>query len=234
MPATKITGLGAGASQGAMNDLAELFFQQTGNSIHFVYAPVGSIVEKIAAGANADIIVLTDQALAFLTKEGRVRSWPIVEVGKVGVGIAVRAGTTLPDISTPAAFRKTLLAAESIVYADPSKGASSGIHFASVLNKLEIAEEVKKKSFCLSGGYSVMEAVAGGKAKLGIQQMTEIVPVKGITLVGPLPAELQKVTTYMAGIMSANTASDEALRFLHLAGSQAAADMFRKAGFGMY
>lgn len=234
MSVIEITGLSAGAAQGAIGTLAELFFQETGNTVNFLYAPVGSIMEKIAGGAAADIIVLTEQTLGALARQAKVRPWPLVMIGKVGVGVAVREKALLPDIATAAALRQTLLAAESVVFADPAKGASSGIHFLTVLEKLGIVEEVKKKSICLSGGYSVMEAVAEGRAELGVQQMTEIVPVKGITLVGPLPPELQKVTTYMAGIMSATTVSDEALSFIRFASTQSASDVFSGAGFGMY
>lgn len=227
----KITALSAGAAREVMTCLAAEFFRQTGNEVLFTFAPVGAIAMKVAGGETADIVVVSEQAMEKLVRQGKVLTETVVELGRVGVGVAVRDGVQVPDISTAEAFRQTLLAAASLVYADPAKGASSGIHFAVLLDKLGIAEAVKKKSILLPGGYAIMELVAEGKAELGIQQITEILPVKGVKLAGPLPPALQKITTYAAGIMTAAVKPDIAASFVAFATGPAAEQSFSAAGF---
>lgn len=229
-----LTVLSAGAAQAAIGYLMEIFLQETGSQIQVTFAPAGSIVEKIHGGETADIVVLTDQSLQKLRQQGTIMPDTIIGIGRVGVGIAVREGQPIPDISTTESFRQVLLNAKSIVYADPRKGASSGIHFANVLERLGIQTAVQTKSHCLSGGYSVMEAVAAGSAEIGVQQATEIIPVKGVTLVGMLPSELQKVTTYTAGVMTTTTMPELARQFAGLAGKAAAKGCFDRFGFGLY
>lgn len=227
----KISVYSAGAARSGMTSLAEAFFKETGYVVNLTFAPVGAIVKRLADGETTDIVVLTDRALEELVRQGKVVSDTVIEIGKVGVGIAVQAGMPAPDISTSAAFRQAILAAKSLAYADPAKGASSGIHFASVLEKMGIADDVKEKCICLTGGYEVAEFVAEGKAELGIQQISEIIPVKGVTLVGPLPSGLQKITTYAAGIMKAVSAPDIVASFLSFAATPIAAHAFITAGF---
>lgn len=147
----------------------------------------------------------------------------------MGVGVAVKQGTALPDVSTPEALRQTLLRAKSITYMDPQKG-TSGKHFATVLEQLGIAEQVKTKTTLGDVGY-VLEPVARGDIELGVQQITEILPVNGAVLVGPLPASLQKITTY--SVLLGAKAGDNKLaqdfnRFLQ---TPQAAQVFKRKGF---
>jgi molybdate transport system substrate-binding protein len=134
---------------------------------------------------------------------------PLV-IARVGVGIAVKEGTRKPDISNAEALKKTLLAVKSITYPDPSKGGASGIHFSSVIEKLGIAEPIKAKSI-LGANPVVCASVATGEVEMCVHQISEIIPVKGLTLVGPLPKEVQKVTTF-AVAASANAVSPDAAR----------------------
>jgi len=224
----------AGAAREVMTCLAETFFKETGYEVQFTFAPVGAIMKRLADGEMADIVILTDRLLEELVRQDKVVSDTVTEIGRVGVGIGVQDGASSPDVSTSEAFRQTLLAAKSLVYADPAKGASSGIHFAAILEELGIADDVKKKSICLTGGYEIMEVVAKGKAELGIQQISEIIPVKGVTLVGPLPPGLQKITVYAAGVMKTASAPDIAAIFISFVASPAAAHVFIKTGFGKY
>ena len=128
------------------------------------------------------------------------------------MGVAVKEGAPRPDIATTEAFKKALLAAKSVAFVDPTRG-TSGRHFAAVMEKLGIAAEMKPKSKTLPGGF-VAELVAKGEAELAVHQITEILPVKGVVLVGPLPPELQKVTIYQAAATTKARDADAARAFL--------------------
>jgi molybdate transport system substrate-binding protein len=133
-----------------------------------------------------------------------------LDIARTAIGVAVREGAPKPDISTVDAFKRALLEAKSIVYNDPAIGATSGIHFASVLQRLGIADAVKSKSVLWQGGYAA-EAILKGQAELCVHQISELLPVKGVVMVGPLPAELNKVTTYSSSLLP--SASDAGRAF---------------------
>ena len=225
--------LSAGAVTEVMTRLAQDFQSKTGHTLKFTFEPVGTIISLMDGGETGDIIILTNKAINDLEKKGLITSQSIVEIGRTGIGVAVKEGAPLPDISTTDAFRQTLLSAASLVYADPAKGASSGIYFANLLQRMGIAEAVKEKTFLRPGGY-VVELVAEGKAEIGIHQITEILPVKGVKLVGPLPAELQNITTYAAGISNTAKQPEVAKQFLTFVIRPENAPLFKKLGFGSY
>lgn len=205
--AAEIHLLAGGAVQETMTELTKLFERDTGHKVVATFGPMGTLQEKIAGGARADLLVMTGSALDEVEKKGAVLGGR-KELGRVGIGVAVREGAPKPDISTPDKLRAALLAAKSITYADPARGATSGMHFASVLEKLGIKDQVASKTKLQVGGF-VVELVAKGEVEMGIQQMSEIVPVKGVTLLGPLPGDLQRVTPYIA-VVPKNAASGEA------------------------
>ena len=124
----------------------------------------------------------------------------------------VREGAPKPDVSTVDAFKKALLDAKSVSYIDPASGGSSGIYVGKLLQRLGIAEQVKPKEKLKHGGY-VADVISSGQAELGIHQISEIVPAPGVTLVGPLPKEIQNYTDYAAGI-GPDTKYPEAARAL--------------------
>jgi molybdate transport system substrate-binding protein len=188
--------LSAGAAKAVVGDAIPAFEKNTGHKIVVEYMPVGPIMKRLADGEQRDIVVLSEETMREAAAKGWTAAASVAEVGRVGMGVAVHETAPTPDIATPAAFKQTLLAAKSIVYVDPTRG-TSGKHFASVLETLGIAAAMKPKTKIMAGGY-VAEAVAKGEAELAVHQITEILPVKGIKLVGPLPAELQKITVYQA------------------------------------
>ena len=190
--AAEIKVLSAGAVKNIVTELAETFRQETGHT-------VGEIRQKVTAGDPADVVFVTDTVLEQLVVTGLLVADSRADIARTGIGVAVREGAPLPDISTPEAFKLTVLAAKSIVYTDPSRGATSGIHFAGVLQRLGIADAVKDKTVLWPGGFAA-EAIVKGQADLCVHQISEILPVKGVTLVGPLPRDLQKITTYSAAV----------------------------------
>ena len=184
--------LSGGAAKSLVDPLAATFAH---GKVEVQYQPMGRLVESLAQGAEVDLVIVTEETLPRLERENRVQRGA-KPVARVGIGVAVNEKAASPDISTVEAFKRTLLAAKSVVYIDPKVG-TSGKHVAEVLERLGIAEQVNAKATLGQGGY-VVEPVGRGEIELGIHQISEILPVRGVKLVGPLPRELQKYTTYVA------------------------------------
>ncbi len=211
--AAELQVLSAGAMRSIVTELAAAFEKETGNTVKLTFATVGVIRAKLAEAAPADVVIMTDEAMKDMTRQGAVREGSWTAIGRTGIGVAVREGATRPDISSPEALKQTLLSAKSLVYVDPAQGGTSGIHFAGVLQRLGIADAVKPKTTLVPGGYPA-ELVAKGDVEMVVHQISEIIPVKGVTLVGPLPKELQKTTVYAAGLTVSSASKDAARAFV--------------------
>ena len=211
--------LSGGAAKSLVDPLAASF---KGATVKMDYQPMGKLVQSLKAGDPADMVIVTTEVLPSLQLNGKA-------IARVGIGVAVNEKAPSPDISTVEAFRKTLLAAKSVVYIDPKVG-TSGKHVAQILQQLGIADEVNRKATFGQGGY-ITEPVGRGEIELGIHQISEILPVKGVKLVGPLPAELQKYTVYVAA-PSAKTARKATVDafIAHLTGAEARGRL-DKAGY---
>jgi molybdate transport system substrate-binding protein len=201
---------------GAFTQLVEAvvpeFQRQTGHKVTTQRETVGALQKRIEGGEAFDLAILTPAAVDDLAKKGKITAGSRVNLVQVGVGVVVKEGAPRPDVSTVEAFKRALVAAKSVAYIDPQAGGSSGIYVAGLLEKLGIANEVKPKAVLIHGG-AVAEHVAKGEAELGIHQISEILPVKGITLVGALPKEIQNYTIYAAGI-AANSANVDVVKAL--------------------
>jgi molybdate transport system substrate-binding protein len=191
--ADEIKVISGGAARSFVEPLAREF---PGHEVKLDWQPMGKLVQSLAAGQPADMVIVTSEVLQQLEKEGRLAPQSGRPIARVGIGVAVHRSAPSPDISTPEAFKRTLLAAKSIVYIDPKTG-TSGKHVAEILSRLGIADEVNRKARLGQGGY-IVEPVGRGEIELGIHQISEILPVKGVKLVGELPRELQKYTVYVA------------------------------------
>jgi molybdate transport system substrate-binding protein len=206
-PATsaEIKVLTAGAMKSVVLALQPGFEAASGHRLVVDNDTAGGLLKRIEAGEVFDMAIITPNAIDGLAGKGKVVAGSRVAVAKVGVGVAVKDGAPKPDLSSVDAFKRTLLSAATIAYIDPASGGSSGIYVAGLLKKLGIAEEIKPKERLQAGGY-VAEKVAKGEAEIAIHQISEILPVKGVTLAGPLPEEIQNYTVYAAGLSA--TASD--------------------------
>jgi molybdate transport system substrate-binding protein len=220
-----------GAVRGVVTELAQEFQRASGHGVKLTYGTAGALQKRAAAGEAADVVIVTSGGMEQLIQQGRVAAGSRRDVGKVGVAVAVRAGSPLPDISTAEAFKQAMLAAKSVMYADPALGGQSGIHTARVFERLGIAEAMKPKSQLRPGAPQGLPEVAKGEIEIGIGQMSEIVAAKGVTLVGPLPAELQNTLTFTAGRMVASAAAEAADVFITFITAPAAREKFKVAGF---
>ena len=203
----------AGAVRAIVTELAQTFQQETGHTVTLSFGTVGVTRGKLASAEPVDVVIMTDAAVDDVIREGALVAGSRADLARTGMGVGVREGAPRPDISTPEAFKATLLAAKSLVYVDPAQGATSGIHFKGVLKRLGIAEAVRAKTQLVAGGYPA-EKVASGEAEIVVHQISEIVPVKGVVMIGPLPAELQKVTVYSAGLATRSSQPATARAFM--------------------
>lgn len=211
--AAELQVLSAGAMRSIVTELSTAFEKETGNTVKLTFGTVGAIKAKLADGAPADVVIMTDEAMREMARQGAVVEGSWTAIGRTGIGVAVRDGAPKPDIGSPEALKQTLLSTKSLVYVDPAQGGTSGIHFAGVLQKLGIADAVKAKTTLVPGGYPA-ELVAKGDVELVVHQISEIIPVKGVTLVGPLPKELQKTTVYAAGVTVPSKSDERARAFV--------------------
>ncbi len=203
--------------------LVPRFEQETGHKVVIENDTAGALERKVQAGAPFDLLVLTPAAIDALVKDGKVAAGSRTDLAKVGIGVAVLAGAPKPDIASADAFKQTLLDARFVAYIDPHAGGSSGIYLDTLLLKLGIAEQIRPKAVLVPGGL-VAEKLIDGRATLALQQTSELMAVKGVDYVGPLPPDLQNYTVYSAGI-AAGTKEPEAARALlkFLSGPEAAA-----------
>ncbi len=185
-----------------MEDLGPKFERATGHKLAISFGTLGALVKRVQDGETADVIVLPQQGIDGFVKDGKAEASNVSVLARSGVGVAVRKGAPKPDISTPEALKRTLLAAKSIAYLDPAGGGASGVHFAKVLDRLRITDEMKPKTILHANARAGGVLVASGDAEIGVNVMQELIPLPGIDLVGPLPAELQNTVVYAATIMT--------------------------------
>ena len=171
----------------AMDELGRTFEKASGNKLTIGYGLIADIKKRVLAGETADVIMLSRPAMDDLQKQDKFAPGSVHNVAGTPVAVAARAGAPKPDISSADALKQTLLAAKSIVYADPAKGGASGVYFAQVVERLGIAEQLKAKTILVPGAQAA-DVVAKGEAEIGVAQASEIVPVNGAQLLGPCPA----------------------------------------------
>ena len=226
--AAEVKLLGAGAVRAIVTELAQAFEKETGHKVTMVFGPVGVTRQRLASDP-ADIVIMTDVAIDDAIKQGGVVAGTRADIARTGMGVGVREGAARPDISTSEALKRSLLAAKSIVYVDPAQGATSGVYFAKLLQTWGIADAMKPKTTLVPGGYPA-ELVAKGDVEMVVHQISEIVPVKGVALVGPLPKDVQLVTTYSAGIATKSTAPEAARAFVAYLTASSVRPKFAAAG----
>jgi molybdate transport system substrate-binding protein len=204
----KIKVLSAGAVEAMVTALGHEFGRASGHGLDLNFATVGALRERLSGGETADLAILSESAIAALSNmfvPGSVRN-----LGRTRTGVAIRDGAPKPDISTPDAFKRALLNARAVSYTDPKGGGSSGVFFAGVLERLGIAVQVNRNAVLKKRGYEVGHALVDGEADIGTTFISELLTVKGVTVIGPMPGELDNPNTYTGAIMAGSAQREPA------------------------
>jgi len=229
--AAEIKVMSSAGFKAAYLELAAEFERTTGHKIVNAWGPsMGdtpqAVPNRIARGEPVDVVIIAGEALDHLIKDGKVIASSRADLARSLIAGAVRAGAPKPDISSVEAFKRALADAKSIAYSD----SASGVYIETVLYKrLGVSEEVKAKSKMIPAE-PVGEVVARGDAELGFQQMSELMAVKGIDLLGPIPAEIQKVTVFSAGIAAGAKEPEAGAALIKFLSAPAAAALIKKSG----
>jgi molybdate transport system substrate-binding protein len=222
--------MSGGAPKEVLAVLTPEFEKQTGHKVHFTYIVISAIQQKLSSGERPDMVLMPAPALEAQVKAGVMRSEPRANLGTVRVGLVVCEGAAKPDISTMEKFKQAMLAAKSVVHANPA-ATPSGAHLAKVWEQLGIADAMKPKlTFrnALDGGVA---AIAKCEAEVGLYPESEVIHEKGVTVVGRIPPEAQLNTVYATGVLAANAAPEPAIAFVRFLADPAHAQHWKDGGF---
>lgn len=197
-----------------------------GHTTSVSFGSTNHLLSRVRDGEAADLVIATDAAIDELVMQGKVVAGSRVDLARAGIGVCVRAGARHPDVGSTAAFRRALLDAESVAY---TLTGQSGVYFASLIDRLDIAAEIKAKATVIAGGL-IGEVVARGEAELGVQQISEILAVPGVELAGPLPPELQLMTLFSVGICTGTRQAEAAQALIRFLSTPDTARMMRTTG----
>jgi molybdate transport system substrate-binding protein len=214
------------ACQHALHEIVPIFERASGHKVTITFEPGPDLMARLRSGLAGDLVIGPSDFTDALLKEGKLVAGSRVDFARSGSAIAVRQRASKPDVSTPETLKRALLAAKSVSY---SRGVS-GLHFAGVLERLGIADELKSKLVIPQGGELVGAVVARGEAEIGVQQLSELLPVEGIEILGPLPGDLQRYMVYGASVLPGSIDPAAAREFVNFLKSPAAAAVFRKNG----
>ena len=228
--AADISVFSSGAPSAVLKELAVAFTRDTGHRIDFIVATPGDLQAKLAAGATPDLVVAPAPVIEKLEQAGTLKAGSRVDLARVGVGVVVREGAPRPDIATVDAVRKMLLDAKSIVHTSPNGSGFAGKAVARMIEQMGIAEAIKPKLKIMQAIDGGVDLVAKGEAEVGLFNVSEILPVKGVTLVGPLPASVQSYIVFAAALHAASRSPGPAQAFVKLATDPASRGPWKAGG----
>ena len=214
------------AAMGVLNELGPKFERATGHRLSIGYDPAKAVKRQVENGAAFDVAIVTRPVFDDLAAQGKILLETRADIGRSGLGVAVRKGAPKPDIATTEAFKRALLAAKSVVR---STEGTSGIYFEKLLDRLGIAEAMRDKVKLGPSG-RVAELVARGEADMAVQQIAELLPVTGAQYAGPFPPELQLYSEFAAGVASASKHREAAKAFIATLTTPEAIALFTAAG----
>lgn len=210
----------------ALIEIVPLFERASGHKVNITYGAGSEMGGQIRSGATGDLLIAPGELVGPLIKEGRVLARSVVNFARSGSSVAVRAGAPKPEISSPEQFRDALIAARTVSF---SRGVS-GLLFLKMIARLGIADRIKEKAVMPQPGELVGAVVARGDAEMGIQQLSELIFVPDIDIVGPLPRELQEEIVYGASMLLGIKQPEAAKEFVKFLRAEIAASIIRKNG----
>lgn len=222
--------IAAGAVRGVLRGVIDDYSKSTGQQFKFTIGSTGQLREIIASGKPADLVIVSAPLMGELEKTGKMTPGSRVDFGRIGLGVVVREGAALPDVSTPEGVKQALIAAKSIAYTDPKLGGTSYLHLIRMSDAFGITAAVTAKGVHATGGDDAAAKVAEGKAELAIVLISEI-HAKGAKLVAPLPEALQLWTVYAAAIPASSTQPAQARDFVTALTGTALRDRWITAGW---
>ena len=228
--AAELQVISAGAVRGVVGGIIDIYARESGHTLKFTIGSTGLLRDTIAKGAPADLIIASAPLMAELEASGKMLTGSRVDIGRIGLGVVVKAGAPEPDIATPEAVKRALLAAKSIAYTAPQLGGTAYVHMMKFAKEMGIADAITAKGVHATGGNDAAAKVAEGKADLSITLISEI-HHKDAKLVGPLPEALQLWTVYAAAIPAASTQPANARAFIAALTGPAMRERWRAAGW---
>jgi molybdate transport system substrate-binding protein len=223
--------ISAGAVRGLISQIIDDYSQKTGQKFDFTIGTTGQLRNIIASGQPADLLIVSVPLMGELEKTGKFMPGSRTDLGRVGIGVVVREGASVPDVATPDAFKNALVAAHSVAFTNPAEGGTSGIYFVGLTERLGIGDAIKKKAVMTRGGREAAIEVAEGRADMAIVFISEAMALKGVKLAGLLPPALQDYSAYAAAIPAASTDPAAARAFIAALASPAMAERWRANGF---
>ena len=216
------------AFRSVLDELAPQFQKSTDNKLTITYGLAAQLAQRIGSGEAADVALLTRAGIDALAKSGKITPKSDATLASTGMALAAKAGAPKPDISTPEAFKRALLAAKSIATGDPASGGASSVYFSKLLGQMGISEQVKGKMKFAPEGKLPADLVAAGDAEIGAMQTSELVP--GTELVGVFPGELNNVTTFAVGLTTNASDTNAAGALIKFLESREAAAVYKAKG----
>jgi molybdate transport system substrate-binding protein len=224
--AARITVLASNAVKEALAELVPEFERASPHRVVTVWGGTPDISARIGDGEVCDLVILPDARIDTLIAQGRLKAGGRVDIARSGIGVAVSAGARRPDISSAAALKAALLAARAIVL---SSGPSS-LYLADLFQRLGIAAAIRSKIVQIGPGLPVAAALARGEGEIGFTQVSELKSAPGIDFLGPLPAEIQHITVWSAGLHAAAPAPEGAAALVEFLRGPDAADVIKRSG----
>ena len=232
--AAEIKALITTAMDAAVVVLVPQFEKASGHKVYFSYDPSGGLARRLRGGEFADMILVASPELDKLIAEGKVTGNRI-DVSRTGIGIAVKKGAPKPDVSTPEALKRTLLAAKSVGHTAPAGGDITALHLLRTFEKLGVAQEVAAKTKLAAGGPNgrVSTLIVNGEAEIAFQQVSELMTNPEVEVIGMLPDELQQITVNSAGVAAVAEEPDAARALIQHLTSPEAMVVYKKAGLAL-
>jgi len=216
--------------QAALEELTPAFEKRSGHQLKITWATAAVLVKRLQAGESADVLVLTQQGLDAMIQEGKAQAGSNRNFSSSGMAVVVKQGAPKVDISTPEAYKQTLLNAKAIAYSNPAFGGASGVFFAKTLAQMGIAEAIQAKAKFPPPSGNAAQLVVNGEADLAVQQEPEVLAVSGVDLMGAPPGAFNNITTYAAGLGAQTTLTGPGQVLIEFLQSPEAAAVYLKRG----